>query len=437
MLLTKSNGMIIGPIASLLGMFMNGIFFVLNKIGIPNIGLAIIIMTILIYMAMLPLTIKQQKFSKLQRKMQPELNKINKKYEGRKDPESMERQQAEIKEVYGKYGVSATGSCVQLIIQMPILLALYRVFYNIPAYVPMVKRVFFPLVDELIAANAGDYLKATTAARFFQKQFENESYLNGVTEYVQNTFIDVLNKFNSADWTALTENFADLKSDIANTVTSLTRYNSFLGLNMANSPSSLFKEAMQSKTYILVIVALIIPVLAAVTQYLNVALMPQPESQDGNDQMNNTMKSMNVMMPIMSAFFCWSLPNGMGLYWITGAVIRCIQQVVINKQIDKMDIDAMVEKNLEKMKEKEAKEGKKDKNRVSSSTMNTYSSMNTRRMKDKSSTSVSSDSERKAQQARQTNGKKYKSGSLAAKANMVSSFNDADNSSSKKQGGKG
>ena len=107
----------------------------------------------------------------------------------------------------------------------------------------------------------------------------------------------------------------------------------------------------------------------------------------------------------------------MGLYWITGAVIRCIQQVVINKQIDKMDIDAMVEKNLEKMKEKEAKEGKKDKNRVSSS--------------------VSSDSERKAQQARQTNGKKYKSGSLAAKANMVSSFNDADNSSSKKQGRKG
>ena len=437
MLLTKSNGMIIGPIASLLGMFMNGIFYVLNKIGIPNIGLAIIIMTILIYMAMLPLTVKQQKFSKLQRKMQPELNKINKKYEGRKDPESMERQQAEIKEVYGKYGVSATGSCVQLIIQMPILLALYRVFYNIPAYVPMVKQAFFPLVDELISANAGDYLKETTAARFFLKQFENENYLNGVTEYVQNTFIDVLNKFNSADWTALTENFSALKSDITNTVTTLARYNNFLGLNMANSPSSLFKQAIETKTYYLAAIALIIPVLAAVTQYLNVALMPQPESQDGNDQMNNTMKSMNIMMPIMSAFFCWSLPNGMGLYWITGAVIRCIQQVVINKQIDKMDIDAMVEKNLEKMKEKEAKEGKKDKNRVSSSTMNTYSNMNTRRMKDKSSTAVSSDSEKKAQQARQTNGKKYKSGSLAAKANMVSSFNDADNSSSKKQGRKG
>ena len=89
------------------------------------------------------------------------------------------------------------------------------------------------------------------------------------------------------------------------------------------------------------------------------------------------------------------------------------------------------------MKEKEAKEGKKDKNRVSSSTMNTYSSMNTRKMKDRSSTNVSADAERKAQQVRQTNGKRYKSGSLAEKANMVSSFNDTSSSSSKKQGRKG
>jgi YidC/Oxa1 family membrane protein insertase len=350
----------------------------------------------------------------------------------------MQRQQDEIKEVYGKYGVSATGSCVQLIIQMPILLALYRVFYNIPAYVPMVKQAFFPLVDKLIAADpSGEFLQSTNAARYFVKQFENESFVNGVTEYVQNTFIDVLNKFNSADWTALSEKFTDLQGDITNSVTKLTTYNNFLGLNMANSPSYLFREALSNKTYALVIVSLIIPILAAATQYLNVALMPQAATQDGNDQMANTMKSMNVMMPLMSAVFCWSLPNGMGIYWIAGAVIRCIQQVLINKHIDKMDIDAMVEKNLEKMKEKEAKEGKKDKNRVSSSAMSQYSSMNTRRMKDKSSTAVSADSERKAEQARQTNGKKYKAGSLASKANMVSSYNETDTRSSKKQGKKG
>ena len=141
------------------------------------------------------------------------------------------------------------------------------------------------------------------------------------------------------------------------------------------------------------------------------------------------MKSMNVMMPLMSAVFCWSLPSGMGIYWIAGAVIRSIQQVLINKHIDKMDIDAMVEENVEKIRVKEEKEGKKDKSRVSSSTMNTYSSMNTRRLKDRSSTVVSADQERKAQQARQ--GKKYKAGSLAEKANMVSSFNETDQRGSK------
>ena len=428
MLLTKYNGVIIGPVARLIGFIMNGIFTVLDKIGLPSIGLAIIIMTILIYMAMLPLTIKQQKFSKLQRKMQPELNKINKKYQGRKDPESMERQQAEIKEVYNKYGVSATGSCVQLIIQMPILLAMYRVFYNIPAYVPKVKEAFFPLVDKLIAADAGAFLQETSAARFYAKQFSNESFTSGVVEYVQNTFIDVLNKFSSTEWTALSERISDLTNDITNTVTKLTRYNNFLGLNIANSPSAMFKEAMANKAYPFLIIAFIIPVLAAVTQYLNVALMPQPQG-DGNDQMSSTMKSMNIMMPLMSAVFCWSLPSGMGIYWIAGAVIRSIQQVLINKHIDKMDIDAMVEENVEKIREKEEKEGKKDKSRVSSSTMNTYSSMNTRRLKDRSSTAVSADQERKAQQARQ--GKKYKAGSLAEKANMVSSFNETDQRGSK------
>ena len=77
-LLTKSTTFIIGPVAELIGYIMNGIFYILGRIGLPNIGLAIIIMTILIYMCMLPLTIRQQKFSKLQRKMQPEINKIQK-----------------------------------------------------------------------------------------------------------------------------------------------------------------------------------------------------------------------------------------------------------------------------------------------------------------------------------------------------------------------
>ena len=432
MFLTKSTGFIIGPIASLLGMFMNGIFYVLNMIGIPNIGVAIIIMTILIYMCMLPLTIRQQKFSKLQRKMQPELNKINKKYEGRKDQASMERQQQEIQAVYKKYGVSATGSCVQLLIQMPILIALYRVFYNIPAYVPLVKQAFFPLVDKLIEADpSGEFIQTFNAANQFQKQFTNESFVGGVVEYVQNTFIDVLNKFSSADWTTLGDHFTNLQEDINNTVTKLAQYNNFLGVNISNSPSYMFRNGLNDKQYLLVFASIMIPVLAAATQYLNVKLMPQPEQADSNNQMNTTMKSMNVMMPLMSAVFCWSLPSGLGLYWIAGAVVRTIQQIFVNKHIDKMDIDAMIEENVAKQKEKDAKSKKKNKNNVGSETVNTYSSMNTRniRTNDKYSTKISQEKEQELQRVRNANkGKKYKAGSLASKVNMVSDFNDSGRS---------
>ena len=75
-LLTQYGGSILGPIAKVLGWIMNGIFWVLDKIGIPNIGLAIIIFTIVIYLLLMPFTIKQQKFSKLSAKMNPELQAI-------------------------------------------------------------------------------------------------------------------------------------------------------------------------------------------------------------------------------------------------------------------------------------------------------------------------------------------------------------------------
>ena len=149
-ILTQNDGVILGPIAKLLGIIMNGIFIMLDKIGIPNIGLAIILFTIVIYLILMPLTIRQQKFSKLSAKMNPEIQAIQAKYKGKKDNESMMRMNEETKAVYAKYGTSPTGSCLQLIIQMPILFALYRVIDNIPAYVTKVKEGFSPFVDEFI-----------------------------------------------------------------------------------------------------------------------------------------------------------------------------------------------------------------------------------------------------------------------------------------------
>ena len=150
-ILTQYDGAILGPIAKLLGWIMNGVYLFLSKMGIENIGLSIIVLTIVIYTCMLPLTVKQQKFSIMSRKMNPELEAIRKKYQGKKDQESQMKMTEETQMLYDKYGVSPSGSCIQILIQMPILFALYRVIYNVPAYVASVKNVFTPLVDGIMA----------------------------------------------------------------------------------------------------------------------------------------------------------------------------------------------------------------------------------------------------------------------------------------------
>ena len=145
MLLTQYQGKIVGPIAWLLGHIMDWIFSALNALGIPNTVLAIFLFTLIMYIFLLPLTFKQQKFSKLQAKMSPELQQIQAKYKGKKDNDSMLAQQEEIKALYAKYGVSQAGSCLQILIQFPIMIALFRIISSMPAYVSIVREAFNPL----------------------------------------------------------------------------------------------------------------------------------------------------------------------------------------------------------------------------------------------------------------------------------------------------
>lgn len=425
-LLTKDTGKILGPVVKLLGYIMEGIFYVIDKIGIPNIGLAIILFTIVIYLLLMPLTIKQQKYSKLSAKMNPELQAIQKKYKNKKDNESMMAMNMETKAVYAKYGVSPSGSCVQLLIQMPILLALYRVIYNIPAYVGQVKAAFFPLVDKLIEQpGSAEFLRSFTNASMYAKQFENENFTSGVISYVQNTFVDVLNKASTAEWISLKEQFSSLAADVDQTVALLDRYNNFLGLSMSNSPSFTFREARASGSVIMMIAAFVIPVLAAVTQWINVKLMPQQEMSSDNEQQNTmmqSMKTMNMVMPVMSAVFCYTLPAGMGLYWVAGAVVRSIQQIVINKHIDKMDLDEVIEKNSEKAKKK------MEKANAQAQQMAAYASMNTKKagVASKASTQTLSKEEKEELLKKSTDyySKNAKPGSMMAKANMVKEYNE-------------
>ena len=424
MFLTKSSTPVIGWVAVLLGFIMNGIFIVQSGIGLENIGLCIILFTIVIYMLMTPLTIQQQKFSKLSAKMNPEIQAIQKKYKGKNsDQAAMARMNEETQAVYAKYGVNPMGSCLQLIIQMPILFALYRVIWNIPAYVDKVRAVFTPLSSELLkTAGAEAYL--TEVAEKLHVSFGQMTDL---------TIVDVLYKFKPSNWAELIEKFPNLSDTITSVQKNIDRMNSFLGLNIADAPMNILMTAWKNRQILLLIGAVMIPLLAALTQWLNAKLMTLSNDDNGranesNDQMASTMKSMNTVMPIMSAVFCLTLPTGLGIYWIAGAVIRSIQQVVINRKLDKIDIDDLMKANIEKINKKRAKQGLPPQKMTGNANIKTRNidvpvnkqyKENTKSELQRKAGSIEADTAQTAKKAG------AKPGSLAAKAMMVKDYNEA------------
>lgn len=429
-LLTAYPGSILGPIAKLLGILMDWIYSGISNITggrVESVVLSIVIITIIIYMCLLPLTIKQQKFSKLSQKMQPEMQAIQAKYKNKKDQASMMAMQEETQLLYQKYGISPMGSCVQMLIQMPILFALYRVFYNIPAYLSGVKSSFTGLVDSIqqtsgyqntLVSLMEKYNVVTSSGLNASNAASKLADASGDT--LNNFIIDILYKLPSKGWDALMDGkfFDGIQSAVEKTHDALLHFNYFLGLNISDTPWYIIKSNFTDKPdkwLLFVILALLIPVLSYLTQMLNIKLMPQ--ATNGNDQVASQMKMMNLMMPLMSLFICFTVPVGLGIYWICSALVRGIQQFFVNRHIENLDLEAVMAKNEEKAKKKREKMG------LSEDYIKKAAQIKTKSIDNKANVSVSAGTEEKLAKAAEYKAN-AKAGSLASKANMVKEFNE-------------
>lgn len=421
-LATKTGTPIIGQIASVMGWIMNGIYKMLDGLfGIQNLGLCIIIFSILIFAIMTPLQIKQQKFSKLSAIMQPELQKIQKKYQGKKDQTSMQKMQEETSAVYEKYGVSPTGSCVQLAIQMPILLALWQVIQNIPAYVDSVKNIFSAAVTQIVGVNGytellQNFITDNKMSRV-RLVLENEVA-------TKNSVIDFLYALSPSQWKELAEmdQFSGFSDVINSTAAKISGLQKFGVLNIADQPLNIIKDAIAAGTILVAIAAVLIPVLAWATQMLNLKLMPQAvQSGDQENTMMNSMKTMNMVMPIMSAVFCFTFPVGLGIYWIASAVVRSLQQFIINRYMNKIDIDELVSQNMKKAEKKREKAGLPPQ-KITNQAHQSVKNINTKI--DKGSSGTNADERAKKVEESYQKAANAKPGSITAKANMVRDFNE-------------
>lgn len=325
-------------IAGIFGKIMNLIFECMYAIGVHDVGvnivLSTILFTIIVYTLLLPFTVKQQKFSRISAVMNPEIQAIQNKYKGKNDQASMLKMQEETKLVYTKYGTSPTGGCLGSLIQLPFLFALWPVMRAIPKYVHRVD--------------------ADKVYRF----------MGVVISGPEN--------------------------------------------NPAATPSTLLKSGQAW----LVVVAVLIPVLAGFTQWLSARIsqnMMKSRSNDKKQEENAMAQQMNMMMnimPIMSVILCFSMEIVLGIYWIVSAVIRILQQIVINKVLDKKPIDVLVEENMEKAAKKNA-----NKKEVNPSKVNSMAQMYTKKL----------------EETQEVVSAQAKKGSLASKANMVKDYNSRNN----------
>jgi len=420
-ILSKSTWPIIGWVCEILGWLINGIYVLLEAIGIPNIGIAIILFTIVIYALLTPTQIKQQKWSKMMTVIQPELQQIQKKYANKKDQASQMKMSEETMALYQKYGVSPTGSCLPLLLQMPILMSLYQVIYHIPGYVGSVRNIFSSLVDQIM--NVSNYSDIMTT---FVSENQIRVYSALSETLTENNLYDILYVLKPSQWDKLADisQFSGFSDLISRTAGGSTNVNMFLAYNITESPMDLLQRGMQAGSVVMIILAVLVPVLAWFTQWLNYKLMPQSAMADDKKKkgsMESSMRMMNTMMPIFSAVMCMTFSIGIGIYWIAGAMVRSIQQIVINRHMKAINIDELIAKNQEKANKKREKAGLPPQKITQQARQNVRNIDFEERAEKETQKNKQNVSETTAYYKENT---EYAPGSLAAKANMVRQFDE-------------
>ena len=323
-------------------------FFITRPLGwiiqliynlVQNYGVAIILFTAVVKLILLPLQIKSQKSMKKQQMIQPIVAELQKKYANDK-----EKLQMEMMKVYKENNVSMAGGCLPTLIQFPILIGLYQVIQKPLSYLmnldfkatdvmERIHQVVERMVEVGAQANVGNLASM------------------GVEELAKN--IQKLNQIPFLTWTRyLNEQFGEFADWVLN-------FN-FLGLDLSKNPSAGFSAIIGGNFDNLnTILLLLIPAVAIFATWFS---LRQTQTQSGQTTQTNDAspaasmtKSMNLIMPIMTGVFTFTLPAAMGIYWIASSVMQIVTQHILNAYFDKKEDDFVVkipEKNRNKRKKR-------------------------------------------------------------------------------------
>ncbi len=312
--------------------------FILNlfyKI-IGNYGFAIILFTIFIKLALFPLDLKQRRSMAKTQKIQPLLMEVQKKYANDKDKLNQETMK-----LYQKYGINPASGCLPMLIQLPIILALYWVikkpiFYMMGVSASDVWRIA-EAFNAWAATNADKIPEAITLPITYQKGMGNTNTF-GMYEIQISQMLykypEILNHPAITGWDKVIKpiNFSFLGMDLAE-VPSL---NAFFGMFTGNF----------SKITPAVAMLWTIPVLSGLSSWLTskitnpapsekpkkgVVLSEAEKAQMKTNNTSDTMRTMTMIMPLFSAWFAFTLPAAVGLYWIVSNIIQIVNHFLVKK----------------------------------------------------------------------------------------------------------
>jgi len=333
-------GRIVGPIAAIFGHILNFLFNLVYAITPNNsLGFAIILLTIIAMIIMLPLGVKSQRSMANMQKLNPEVEKIKAKYGGSKDPEIQKKIQQETQALYAKHKVNPLGGCLPMLIQMPLFFGLLFIMQNSFMYVDTLHNVYIELAGAIQAVPGYLDIVGPMHWQFVpERWWENNVliqhyYSMGMTyeqavAHVGGNHINlatpehlarVLDRFQSEHWQAL---FAAIPDAYLPRIHELYEHRNvivvFFGLPLLENSGLTWP-------------GIIVPFMTVITT-LGQSWIMQLVNKPKDDRAKTQQTMMMVVMPVFMGFITVTMPAGVGLYWIFSNLFRLIQQLVMNKQ---------------------------------------------------------------------------------------------------------
>ena len=323
----RQPGKIVGPFADLMGKVYNLLFELLHSnTSAGSLGLAIIIFTLIVKLILFPLMVKQQKSSFKMQALQPELMKIRKKYEGKTDQMSQQRMAFEMQEFQKKNGVSMVSGCLPMLIQLPILYALFYLFQNAYVYVDVIGHNYTDIANAIVNIPVSLRMEVFHPyAQEFPNADKNLSIIkDGIDMRQFNEVVMLVNYLKPDDWNVILQNIGDAGSSLVPLLATKSSIETFLTIPLVSKAGLHFP-------------GIIIPIAAGVTTWLQskIMMMMNPQNSDTGNPAAAMTKSMLYTMPIMMGVFAINMPAGLGLYWTISNLFGILQQVILSKHYKK------------------------------------------------------------------------------------------------------